>query len=214
MKGTHMTLKSIFLSCAFVIGMSIPTAMADTFIYHDTVHNFTFSYPDSWRLNTVTGTDRVRIAPLHGQDGAECKMSVVRDGRLTLYPEKYLEDAVPLTLDDSFWANEVLPNLENVTVHKYFPAAGLGQGYATSVQVSWGAATDEADSKPAYRANMLASIYGENRYMLTCQADVSKFYDWLPVFASITSSVRYAARYAAFPTGYYRDFLADKPLVK
>lgn len=250
-----MNLKVLSVALGLALAFST-TAKADTYVYHDTTYNFTFSYPDSWRLNVPSGTDRVRITPMHGQDSAECTVSVVKDGRLTLYPEKYLQDAVPLTLDDTFWATEVLPNLENVFVHKYHSAAGLGQGFATAVQVTYGAGDvksetmvgmieDDLDSDSptpitgdmvedveiieedkaahmvhdeeamkTYRANMLASIYGDHRYLFTCQSEIAAFEKWKPVFASIISSIRYDSRYAAFPTGFYRAFLNDKPLLK
>ncbi len=252
-------------TCAAVIalcGISLGAvdAKADTYIYHDATHNFTFSYPDTWRLNTVSGNERVRITPMHGDHNAACTMSVMRDGRLTIYPEKYMQLAVPITLDDSFWATDVLPNYENVSVHKYHPAAGLGQGFATSVQITWGGEVkseasigmieeegeadadmpialsgdivtevevvdiDMTDTKTEMvehvkaetgpkRANMIASIYKDHLYMFKCEADVAAFHDLQPLFASITSSVRYAPRYAAYPTGFYRDFLSDEPLL-
>ena len=248
-------MKSKVLSIALGLSLAMTaSAKADTYIYHDTIHNFTFSYPDTWRLNTPAGgTQRVRITPMHGEDMVECTMDAVKDGRLTIYPDKYMKAAVPLTLDDSFWATDVLPNLENVRVHKYHPAAGLGQGFATSVQVTYGYGDVVAEemtgmveeegvptpitadivdnvevvephhapkmvedkiATTTYRANMIASIYKDYRYVFTCKAEAEAFDKWLPIFASITSSVRYDSRYSAFPTGFYRAFLNDKPLLK
>ena len=220
-------------------------AMADTFVYQDPDYGYKLSYPDNWRLNVPdSGHERFRIAPMHGQDKAECSMSAVKDGRLSIYPEKYLAAASPIVLDDTFWARDVLPNYENYHVLKYHAPAGLGQGYATSVQITWNkiiannemAVTDVTgdadlpqpmtaapkavqkqavtdDPAKAMRADMVATIYGGNRYLFTCQARADRFEKWKPIFGSILSSVHFKEKYPLLPTGYYRNFLADEPLL-
>lgn len=239
---TKNILSVLALSTLLVSG----AAKADRFVYHDPDYGYTLSYPDDWRLNVPdSGTERVRIAPMHGQDGVECSMSAVRDGRLTIYPERLMDDAVPLTLDESFWAQNVLPDYPNHHVLKYHAPAGLGQGYASSVQIIWNnllvgspitvtdvlapgetpepigmqgydtVTDDMVTSNPAetMRAAMVATIYDGNRYRFTCQSNAAVYEDWQPLFGSILSSVRFDERYAMVPSGYYRDFLSDKPLL-
>jgi hypothetical protein len=235
--------KNILSALALTTLLIGSAAHADVFVYNDPDFDYSVTYPDTWRLNVPdAGTKRFRIAPMHGQDQVECAMSAVKDGRLNLYPAKLMDKAVPATLDQSFWAEDVLPDYPNYHVLKFHAPAGLGQGYASSVQITWDnilvdtpmAVTDvlpEDEALPSpvgmtevpadsitdnaadtMRASMVATIYGGNRYRFTCQANGSAFEHWEPIFGSILDSVRFDREYTMVPTGYYRNFLADKPL--
>ncbi|MGM0422643.1 MAG: hypothetical protein ACQEQL_06050 [Pseudomonadota bacterium] len=133
-----MKIKNILPALALTTLLMGGAAHADVFVYNDPDFGYSVMYPDTWRMNVPdSGTERFRIAPMHGQDQVECAMSAVKDGRLNLYPQKLMDKAVPATLDQSFWAEDVLPDYPNYHVLKFHAPAGLGQGYASSVQITW-----------------------------------------------------------------------------
>ena len=138
-----MSRKILALAIASFL-MMIPNASnADVFIYHNPDYDFSVMFPDDWRQMNVTDQDRLRIHPMHGDDSAECYMRVVEDGRLLIYPEKYMQTANALFLDDTFWKSEVLPDHMNYKVMSFYAPAGLGPAYATSLQWVWRAYTHQ-----------------------------------------------------------------------
>ncbi len=193
-----MILRILFL----VALMAMPLqAQADVFVYEDPDYDFKIVFPDDWRISPARGEERVKIKPMHGDDKVSCAMNVVRDGRLTIYPKKYMQTAVALTLDDSFWKYDVLPDYTNYKVMTYYAPAGLGQGYATSLQWVW------HDGDDAMQAMSTASIYGDLQYRFTCMATVEAFGKWQPLFGDIFDDIRLTEKYVPYPTGYYRNFL-------
>ena len=224
-------MRRILSACAVLLLMASP-AQADVFEYHNPDYDFSVTFPDDWRQMNVTGNDRFRVQPMHGKDDAQCYMNVKRDGRLTIYSEKYMQTANALFLDDSFWKSEVLADHLNYEVMSFYAPAGLGPAYATSLQWVWRkvdnpklvAQTTEinpvgltpmadievttviAPGSKVMQAISTAAIYGENRYRFTCQAESEHFGGWRPVFSDIFDSIKLKQKYF-LPTGYYRNFL-------
>lgn len=181
--------------------VSMSPAKADVFVYEDADYDFKVMFPDDWRQSIARGEERFKIMPMNGDDKTACMMNVVKDGRLTIYPKKYMQSAVTLTLDDSFWKQDVLPDYTNYKVMTYYAPAGLGQGYATSLQWVW------HDGQDAMQAMSTASIYGDLLYRFTCMATVEGFPRWQPQFGSIFDDILLTEKYVPYPTGYYRNFL-------
>ena len=224
-------MRGFFIICTMFLLFSAG-ARADVFVYHNPDYDFSVTFPDDWRQMNVTGTERLRIRPMHGEDSAECAMRALADGRLTIYPEKYLQTANALILDDSFWKTEVLPDHLNYKVMSFYAPAGLGPAFATSLQWVWreviagnpvpqpsefnpgglspmmgAAAVPTATDTKVMQALSTAAIYGENRYRFTCQAESESFAKWQPVFSDIFASIELQEKYNLWPTGYYRNFL-------
>jgi hypothetical protein len=228
---------TLVLSLALVFGLLSAPAQADIFVYHNPDYDFSVSFPDDWRQMNVTDQDQVRIQPMHGDDSAQCYMRVVEDGRLLIYPEKYLQTANALFMDDMFWKHEVLPDHMNARVMRFYAPAGLGPAFATSLQWVWREPTNEWVDQPedmnpvglspivtdalgtpemqvqpgskVMQAMSTAAIYGPYRYRFTCQAEVEDFVKWQPQFSDIFQSIKLESKYNLWPTGYYRNFLED-----
>lgn len=196
-----MLIRLFVLSFLLLLPLS---AKADVFVYEDPDYDFKIMFPDDWRRMVASGEERFKIRPMHGEDKVSCAINVVKDGRLTIYPKKYMQTAVALTLDDSFWKYDVLPDYTNYKVMTFYAPAGLGQGYATSLQWVW------HDGVDPMRAMSTAAIYGDMLYRFTCMATVAAFDKWQPQFGSIFDDIRLTEKYVPYATGYYRNFLADE----
>ncbi len=182
-------------------------AQASTFVWKDSVHGFTFSFPDSWTVQTEdVPTTRIRIAGPIGEDFAICRVKTEKDGRLKIYPKRLMTEAVVETLDRKFWESEVAGN-ENAVVTDYHAPASLGgHGDATAIKTAFVA------GKVNMHGAMIGSIYADTRYIVSCSSKAGQFAKYAPVFASIMGSVELAQKYHPFATGFYRDFLADPKL--
>ncbi len=198
--------------CGVVVLMGFTaTAEASTYVWKDNVNGFTFSFPDSWRIQTEdVPTTRLRIAGPIGEDFATCRVKAEKDGRLQIYPKHLMTEAVDETLDRSFWEHEVAEH-ENATITDYRAPASLGgKGDATAIKASFVQAN--GSGKMNMYGEMIGSIYADTRYVVSCSSRMEVFEQYAPVFATIMGSVDLATKYHPFATGYYRDFLADPQL--
>lgn len=193
---------------AFLVMMGLSgAAEASTFVWQDHENGFTFSFPDSWTVQTedVPGT-RIRIAGPIGEDFATCRVKADKDGRLKIYPKRLMTEAVAETLDRKFWEGEVA-GYENAVVTDFHAPAGLGgQGDATAIKTAF------VQDKMEMHGEMIGSIYADTRYVVSCSSKAALFEKYAPVFASIMGSVALEQKYHPFATGFYRDFLADPKL--
>ena len=93
------------LSVSVLVG---GTASADTYVYHDPDYDFSASFADTWRKQTPdTATTRLRVSPVTGVDMVSCRVKVEDDGRALIYPERYMDEAVPLILNEEYWDREL-----------------------------------------------------------------------------------------------------------
>jgi hypothetical protein len=195
-----------------VVMMSLTgAAEASTFVWKDNVNGFTFSFPDSWQVQTddVPST-RLRIAGPIGEDFATCRVKAEKDGRLQIYPKHLMTEAVSETLDRDFWEHEVA-GYERASVTDYRAPAGLGgKGDATAIKTAY--VQSNGEGKMNMYGEMIGSIYADTRYIVSCASKADVFEKYAPVFASIMGSVDLDTKYHPFATGYYRDFLADPKL--
>lgn len=195
-----------------ILGLFVSPVKADTFVWKDPVHDFTISFPDSWRVQTEDTPDtRLRIAGPLGEDYATCRVKAARDGRLQIYAKKDLDEAVSETLNEDFWKGEVAQYENAVVTDFHAPASLGGQGDATAIRTSF--VMEGGAGKMTMLGTMIGSIYGDTRYIVSCSSKADVYGRWAPVFASIMGSVELDTKYHPFATGYYRDFLADVPLV-
>lgn len=188
------------------------TAQADTFVWKDEKNGYTMSWPDSWLMQTPdTDSTAIRIGGPIGEDLATCRLQVVDDGRLKIYPKRLMTQAVYETLDRDFWDAEV-GQFKNAQITEYYAPASLGnQGDATAIQVSFAQDTG-AEQMAHMHGVMIGSIYGGKRYVGSCSSRAEVYAKWSDLFMSILDSVQLEARYHPFATGYYRNFLTDPKL--
>lgn len=182
-------------------------AQADTFVWQDPKGDYTMSFPDTWRLQTPDSPlTMMRVAGPVVEDKPVCKMQVVRDGRATMYPKRLVDEAVVEFLNEEFYRDEIAQFSNAQLTAFYAPASMGGKGDATAARFVY-----NDNGTPMYGI-MIASLYGENRYVVSCSSRLEAFNRWAPVFASIMGSVEFKDKYHPFAIGYYRDFLSDPQL--
>lgn len=189
------------LMAVAVIG--VMPARADTFVYNDPSFGFGISFPDSWTLQTKdVPTTRIRIAAPVGEDLATCRVKATADGRLNIYPKRHMDEAVVMTLDQTFWDGQV-NQYDAARIIEYRAPAALGQGDATAIRAAY---TLNGFSMSSI---MLGTIYDGTRYVMECAARAEIFNTYAPLFGSVIDSFQLDQRYHPFKHGYYRDFLSD-----
>ena len=205
------------------VGLSLlatTPAKADVYLYTDTDHKYTFSVPDTWSMKTpATPNTDVRFVSGVPGDHAYCEVEVKRDGRFKIYPKHLMGDVVDENLDAAFWEDEAHRRFSNPEIRAVRTTAGLDKGDASMAQILYDAPTGEGavDSSGKYvedtmrmRSVLLASLYGDKRFVMTCGARAEKFHKWSKLFGSVMSSMTLADSYHLIPTGFYRNFLKDK----
>lgn len=200
-------MRRILLTGLMVLGLA-GGAQASTYVWEDPVNGFTFSFPDSWTVQTEDQpSTRIRIAGPLAEDLATCRVKAEKDGRLKIYPKDLMTQAVKETLDRDFWQGEIAEH-DGAVITEYRAPAGMGgKGDATAIKHAF--VQDKVDMYGA----MIGSVYGDTRYVVSCASRASEYKKYAPVFASIMGSVDLDARYHPFAIGYYRDFLADPILI-
>ena len=204
--------KILFSAILLLAFTGTARATSDSFVWKDNVNGFTFSFPDSWGIQTDDEpTTRVRIAGPLNEDLATCRVKAEKDGRLKIYPKHLMTEAVDETLNRDFWEGEVTEH-NNAKITDYrAPASLSGKGDATAIKSSF--VQSDGSRKVNMYSESIASIYGDTRFVVSCSSKAEQFQKYAPVFATIMGSVDLHDRYHPFATGYYRDFLADPVLV-
>ncbi len=196
------------IAVATLLNAVTARATSDAFVWKDAKYGYTFSFPDSWGIQTKETPDmRIRIAGPINADWATCSIQVKKDGRLQIYPKRLMTQAVDDTLNKTFWTRQVGEH-DNAVIRDYIAPASLGgRGDATAIKETF--VQDTGNGKINMYGEQIASIYGNMRYVASCSARIDQYNKYAPLFASIMGSVQLASRYAPFATGYYRDFLSD-----
>lgn len=197
------------LVVALMVGMS-PAAKADTFVWKDVPNGYTISFPDSWTMQTEDSpSTRIRVAGPLAQELPTCRLQVQDDGRLKIYPKKYIDEAVVNTLAREYWEKETGQYLEP-EITAFFSPAGLGdKGDATAIQLTFKQKIGSGELVNMHGV-MISSIYGGKRYVGSCSSRAENYNRWSSLFMSILGSVQFDDRYHPFATGYYRNFLMDE----
>lgn len=205
--------KILFGIAVVIIGFATPAhATSNSYVWKDPVNGFTFSFPDSWGVQTADSpTTRIRIAGPLNEDYATCRIKAEKDGRLKIYPKHLMEEAVYETLDRKFWEHEIADHDDAVITDIRGPAGLGGKGDATAIRETFVQNTGHGNIN--MYGEQIASIYGDMRYVVSCSSRLEMFNRYAPVFGTIMGSVDLDPRYHPFATGYYRDFLADPKLI-
>ena len=205
-------MRKILFGIVIMMGFATTAqATSDSFVWKDTVNGFTFSFPDSWGIQTVDSPDtRVRIAGPLNEDFATCRVKADKDGRLKIYPKHLMSEAVYETLGRKFWDDEIQDHNNAVLTDIRGPASLGGKGDATAIKETFVLNTGHGNIN--MYGEQIASIYGDMRYVVSCSSKLEMFNRYAPLFATIMGSVDLEPRYAPFANGYYRNFLADPKL--
>lgn len=206
-----MFLKRLIRLGALCAVLAPVSAFANTIVWKDPVHDFTMSYPDDWRVQTPdTALTRLRVAGPLGEDLPTCRMKVVEDGRVKIYPKTYVDDMVRTLLPREFWEGEAA-QYEAARITQFYDPASLGnKGDATAVRLTF--LMDGGQGKVPMEGIMIGAIYGDKRFLASCSSRAEVYARWSPLFMSILDSVELETRYHPFATGYYRNFLEDPAL--
>ncbi len=200
------------IAAATLLGAVAARATSDAFVWKDSKYGYTFSFPDSWGIQTKdTPYTRIRIAGPVNSDWATCSIQVHKDGRLQIYPKRLMTQAVDDTLNRSFWERQVAQHDDAVIRDFIAPASLGGRGDATAIRETFVLNIGHGKRINMY-GEQIASIYGKMRYVFACSSKLDQFDKYAPLFGSIMESIQLSPRYAPFATGYYRDFLSDPQL--
>lgn len=208
-KGSCNVLKNLkkAITCAGLTALLYApnAAQAEIFVYHDPDYDFSLSFPDSWHTQSPESEINIfRVSANDPKARATCRIEAQNDKRVAIYPEEYMQDAVEFTVDDRFW--EIYNNeYGNVDVVMRRDGAQLDKAHA-EVEVM------HYDGKDGQRMSgmILASFYADTRYVMHCEATQEEYPKYAPLFGSVIESFTLQNKYHVTPTGFYRDFLADK----
>ena len=206
-----MNLKHLkYAICVVAVGLSCMAtkAYANSYVFTDPEFKFSFSYPDTWHNQSVDDDNvRVRIAaPVHS-DLAECRLKADKDGRLQIYTKRHMASAVNDKLNAEFWQRE-FSEFEKPEIIDMWGSAGLAEGDATAARAHFYKETAFGKTKMTVIA--LSSIYGDDRFTMSCMSRAGAFAYYYDLFGNIMNTVVFDQRYTMFPGGFYRDFTSDK----
>ena len=191
---------------------SAAQATSNSFVWQDPVHGFTFSFPDSWGVQTADSpSTRVRIAGPLNEDHATCRVKAEKDGRLKIYPKRLMDEAVYETLGREFWEHEIGDHDNAIITDIRGPAGMGGKGDATAIREAF--VVDTGKEVINMYGQQIASIYGDTRYVVSCSSKLEVFNRYAPLFGTIMGSIDLDTQYHPYAVGYYRDFLMDPKLV-
>lgn len=182
-------------------------AQANMFVYKDPAFKYSFAFPDTWRQQTGDDDNvRIRIAAPVESDLATCRIKADKDGRLKIYPKRHMEAANNATLTADFWDREA-NEFNNAEIIDMWGSAGLGQGDATGVRVTYD--QDGPFGMAKMTALIISTIYGDDRFTMSCASRSGVFDRYSPLFGNIMNTVKMDERYTMFPGGYYSNFVDD-----
>lgn len=192
-----------------VLAVFVSPAQAERFFWQDPKSGATLSYPDSWtRISDHYSGDVITVRAPGEFDFAECRLNVQPEGRFKIYPVGYSGEIQRQYVSAPYW-EDFFSTYNDVVFGDLRDNAGLGRGVASLVTARYETATAMRMLK---RSVAFASYYNNNIYTIECSAEQSVYDRWEPVFKSIINSVEFKKTTNHDYTGYYRDFLADKPL--
>ena len=182
---------------------------AEVFVWQDPETKIMLSYPDRWlQLSNQKPDDILTIAGRGENEHASCRLRVNDDRRYKIFPRKYDANVQHIAMSRDFW-QAYLQEFDEASLLRVQDDAGMSVGYSSVAEASF---VTTAGPKVAKRAFMAASLYNGKAYVLECSAEEQAFAKWLPAFRSVLKSVSIRPIIEAYPTGHYRDFLADAPL--
>ncbi len=195
--------------CALALVTGISSASADVNVWRDKDTKMTVSYADTWQqINNQNPGDVLTVRAPGDNEFAECKISILDDGRFKIYPAHYNDEIQRVNFSKEYW-DRYLAQYNDVVVHKGTDNNGLGRGFASMASVSYDTVKG---AKMRKRAIGFASQYKNKVYNVECSAQESAYHKWHGKFLSFVKAVDFEQGTNFAISGYYRDFLQDKTL--
>ena len=196
----------VALLAGFMVAGLAP-AKADYFVKQDPEFRYTFSVPDTWYEVGGLSPRLTHTFMAPGTDGAGCTIYSEKDKRFLTHKSDELavevdrvfsqEDFVVMAPRMNIGKNEAL----NPSVVAY-QKGGLGDAFSRYAVVDY-----IAMSGLDKRSIIFATLYGDMKMMVSCQARKKDFEKRFPEFMGVITSLDFKNFYRAYPTLYYRDFL-------
>ncbi len=199
---------SAFLSFGLMQGAS--DARASIYYWQSPDGNVSASFVDGWkRVHNQKPSDLLSVKAPGDRDFATCVISAHKDERFKIYPVHYSGQIQRRYFSEDMWARYYNGQTSPV-FHLIKDDAGLGQGFASMVSVSYETSTGPRMMK---RALAFASLYGNTLYGVECSAEASAYDRWHNSFLSFVKSIDFKRRTNHALSGYYRDFVQDSALL-
>ncbi len=204
----RFSVKNVVLAAALFIA-PVSHASAEVFVWQDPATHLSLSYPDGWRQVSNQQPDDVWTVEAPGEnDFASCRMRVRDDRRYVIYPRRFADEIQRVHFGRAFWDSYV-GAFDNPVIHYMYDDAGLGDGYAGLIDVSYEANTAGTVQK---RGIVFAAVYNDKDYIVECSAEAQAYERWHDAFLSVVKSVDFFDAYHYNTTGEYRPFLNDRQL--
>lgn len=183
------------------------SAQADYAVWTDVQTGTTVSYPDTWKpLNNQQPNDLLTLSLPSGGDDAVCRIRADEDRRFMIYPNRFRGDLQRMEFSDNYW-DQYTASYDQVNVLRRSDGAGLGQGFASLVLISYTTAPDEPH---AVRAGIMAvANYFDKTYVAECSASAAAYSKWHPSFLSFFKTVVFKKAYHELKVGNHWNFLKD-----
>ncbi len=206
----HSLLKSFLVGAVFCsIALSSYAVKANIFIIEDQDNRFTISFPDLWKkVGNQKLDDRLTVLGQGENDFAVCRVRSREDRRFVIYPSKFDDEIQRVSFSRDFW-NDYLGDYNEVSVDAFKDDSGLASGTASMVEASYETAEGAIVRK---RGLMFASLYHDQLYIVDCSSEESLYGKWRPAFLSIIKSIEFNRVTSNHKSGYYRDFMSDRPI--
>ena len=198
---------------ALVFCLGFSSAKADVFYWEDSITGASLAFPDSWRIvNNQKTDDLITIAApaiTNKNDFAGCRLRARDDNRFSIYPARFSDEIQRLNYGYAFWESYV-GEFKHAEINHFQNNVGLGRGPGSYVDISF----EPLDGpKMEKRGLAVAGLYNNRAYIFECSSQAHAFERWVPVFKDILETVDFEKVIYEFPTGRYRNFLNDNPLI-
>lgn len=194
---------------SMVFSLAASAAQADVFYWQDPESGASLTFPDRWlQVNNQNPGDVLTVRAPGADAFAECRLNVQPEGRFKIYPVGLSSQIQKLNFSRDYW-DGYFGAYNNVTINDVRDNAGLGRGFASTASASYETAKGPRMLK---RSVAYVSYFNKHVYTVECSAENSAFDKYFNPFLSVVKSVDFKKPSNYNYTGYYRDFLKDKPL--
>ncbi len=201
---------SLLSVCAIAVTGLSSKVQASVYYWEDAETKVSISVPDTWRQVSNQKPDDVLTFLAPGQnEHAACRLRVRPDRRFVIYPQRYSGEIQRLHYSKEFW-NDYVGEYDGAILHDVYDNSGLGRGFASHAKASFLTGTGLKMQKQGL---MFASLYNDKAYILECSAQEAAYGKFEKYFLSVAKSIDFRKEIHELPTGHYRPFYFDKPLI-
>ncbi len=216
-KNTHrqfgFIMKIVQFSIMAVMALAAFTgsAKADYAVWSDAKTGLSLTFPDTWKqVNNKLPIDVITLSVPSGDHNAMCSVRAEEDKRFLIYPNRYRKDIQEQNFTMKY-LERYFSSLNNVNLLRYTDNAGLGQGFASMVLVSFmnPSMTNDASDVQDKGGIMAVTNYGDKVYVAECSSSLPSYGDYHQQFISFFKSISFKKFYHESVVGDYRNFLNE-----